>query len=168
VPDNDRDAGGDPAEDESARRRRKRREDASWSDLAEGVPTGSGSGGLGGRSGGGRGDGWGDCGTSACGGSGRGGSGRGGDGCDGPCDCNASLLLRLSPALLVVSAMTPAWGSGRLVRALIRGYQRWLSRYTPACPSDPSCSAYALAAVDALGPRRGLAAAALRIKSCGT
>jgi putative component of membrane protein insertase Oxa1/YidC/SpoIIIJ protein YidD len=64
--------------------------------------------------------------------------------------------------------MTPARGSGRQVRALIRGYQRWLSRYTPACPSNPSCSAYALAAVGALGPRRGLAAAALRIKSCGT
>jgi hypothetical protein len=168
VPDNDRDPDGDPAEDESSRRRRKRREDASWSDLAEGVPTGSGSGGIGGRSGGGRGDGWGDCGTSACGGSGRGGSGRGGDGCDGPCDCNASLLLRLSTALLVASAVTPAWGSGRLVRALIRGYQRWLSRYTPACPSNPSCSAYALAAVEASGPRRGLAAAALRIRGCGT
>jgi Putative membrane protein insertion efficiency factor len=166
VPDNDRDPGGDPAEDESARRRRKRREDASWSDLAEGVPTGTGSGGTGGRPGGGRGDGWGDCGTSACGGSG--GSGRGGDGCDGPCDCNASLLLRLSTALLVVSAVMPAWGSGRLVQALIRGYQRWLTRYTPACPSNPSCSAYALAAVGALGPRRGLAAAALRIKGCGT
>jgi hypothetical protein len=166
VPDHDRDAGGDPAEDESARRRRKRREDASWSDLAEGVPTVTGSGGTGGRQGGGRGDGCGDCGSSACGGSG--GSGRGGDGCDGPCDCNASLLLRLSTALLVVSATTPAWGSGRLVRALIRGYQQWLSRYTPACPSNPSCSAYALAAVEALGPRRGLAAAALRIKSCGT
>jgi hypothetical protein len=166
VPDNDRDPGGDPAEDESARRRRKKRDDASWTDLAEGVPTGGISGGTGGRQGGGRSDGCGDCGTSACGGSG--GSGRGGDGCDGPCDCNASLLLRLSTALLVVSAMTPAWGSGRLVRALIRGYQQWLSRFTPACPSNPSCSAYALAAVEALGPRRGLAAAALRIKSCGT
>jgi hypothetical protein len=166
VPDNDRNPGGDPAEDESARRRRKKREDASWTDLAEGVPTGGISGGTGGRQGGGRGDGWGDCGTSACGGSG--GSGRGGDGCDGPCDCNASLLLRLSTALLVVSAMTPAWGSGRLVRAFIRGYQRWVSRYTPACPSNPSCSAYALVAVEALGPRRGLAAAALRVKSCGT
>jgi len=165
VPDN-RDPGTDPAEDESARRRRKKREDASWTDLAEGVPTGGISGGTGGRQGGGRGDGCGDCGTSACGGSG--GSGRGGDGCDGPCDCNASLLLRLSTALLVVSAMAPAWGSGRLVRALIRGYQRWLSQYTPVCPSNPSCSAYALAAVEALGPRRGLAAAALRIKSCGT
>jgi hypothetical protein len=154
VPDNDRDPEGDPAEDEAALRRRKKREDASWTDLAEGVHTLGTSGG--GRPGGGRGDGWG------------GGSGRGGDGCDGPCDCNASLLLRLSTALLVISAMTPARGSGRLVRALIRGYQRWLSRYTPACPSDPSCSAYALAAVEALGPRRGLANAALRIKGCGT
>jgi putative component of membrane protein insertase Oxa1/YidC/SpoIIIJ protein YidD len=68
----------------------------------------------------------------------------------------------------VASAVTPAWGNGRLVRALIRGYQQWLSRYTPACPSNPSCSAYALAAVEASGPRRGLAAAALRIRGCGT
>jgi hypothetical protein len=94
------------------------------------------------------------------------GSGRGDSGCDGPCDCNFTLL-RLSTALLVASALTPASGSGRLAWALIRCYQRWLSRFTPACPSTPSCSAYALAAVDALGPRRGLAAAH-RIRRCGT
>jgi putative component of membrane protein insertase Oxa1/YidC/SpoIIIJ protein YidD len=62
-------------------------------------------------------------------------------------------------------------GTGGLVASLVelavRGYRRWLTRFTPACPSEPSCSAYALAAVTTLGPRRGLRAAARRVRSCG-
>jgi Putative membrane protein insertion efficiency factor len=88
-------------------------------------------------------------------------------GCDGPdCGCDLLLFVRLSTLLLAVAAVLPAAGSGRLVRAVIRGYQRRLSRFTPACPSTPSCSAYALLAVETLGPRRGLAAAARRIGGC--
>ena len=60
-----------------------------------------------------------------------------------------------------------AGGTG-LVRAAIRGYRRWLTQYTPACPSTPSCSGYALAAVETHGARRGLVLAARRIRACGT
>ena len=62
-------------------------------------------------------------------------------------------------------------GTGGIVTSLIelaiRGYRRWLTRFTPTCPSEPSCSAYALAAVTTLGPRGGLRAAARRVRSCG-
>ena len=54
----------------------------------------------------------------------------------------------------MVALVVPA-GTGGLVASLvelaIRGYRRWLTRFTPACPSEPSCSAYALAAVTTLG-----------------
>ena len=105
-------------------------------------------------------------------------SGRGGataatsrDGCDLPdCDCGGCDLLRVSSLLAVVALVVPA-GTGGLVASLvelaIRGYRRWLTRFTPACPSEPSCSAYALAAVTTLGARRGLRAAARRVRSCG-
>jgi hypothetical protein len=101
---------------------------------------------------------------AGCGRLGRG--GRDGDGCscDGPCDFS---LLRVSPLLLVAAAVVPARGAGGLVRASLRGYQRWLSRFTPACPSTPSCSAYALAAVGRHGARRGLRLAAARVRACG-
>jgi putative component of membrane protein insertase Oxa1/YidC/SpoIIIJ protein YidD len=103
---------------------------------------------------------------SGCGRLGRGRSGGDGDGCscDGPCDLS---LLRISPLLLVAAAVVPARAGG-LVRAALRGYQRWLSSFTPACPSTPSCSAYALAAVARHGARRGLRLAAARVRACGT
>ncbi len=89
------------------------------------------------------------------------------DGCGGSgCGCDLLLFVRLSTLLLAVAAVLPEIGTGRTVRALIRGYQRGLSRFTPICPSTPSCSAYALLAVETLGPRRGLAAAARRIGGC--
>jgi hypothetical protein len=94
--------------------------------------------------------------------------GRGGsDGCscDGPCDLP---LLRVSPLLLVAAAMVPARGANGLVRAALLGYQRWLSRFTPACPSTPSCSAYALSAVARHGARRGLRLAAARVRACSS
>jgi len=105
--------------------------------------------------------------ASGCGrlGGGRGGTG-GEGGCDG-CDCNLSLL-RVSTLLFLAAAVVPPRGGDRLVRAAVRGYQRWLTRFTPRCPGTPSCSAFALAAVEAHGARRGLAAAAARVRSCGS
>jgi hypothetical protein len=91
------------------------------------------------------------------------------DVCDVPdCDCGGCdfPLLRVSTLLAVVAVVVPA-GTGGLVGALIRGYRQWLTRFTPACPSQPSCSAYALAAVQTLGARRGLRAAARRVRACG-
>jgi putative component of membrane protein insertase Oxa1/YidC/SpoIIIJ protein YidD len=106
---------------------------------------------------------------SGCGrpGSGRGGGGGGGGdcGCDGPGGCT---LLGISPLLLVAAAVVPARGAGGLVLVALRGYQRWLSRFTPACPSTPSCSAYARSAVARHGARRGLRLAASRVRGCGT
>jgi hypothetical protein len=89
------------------------------------------------------------------------------DGCDVPdCDCGGCDLLRISTVLAVVALVVPS-GAGGLVGLAIRGYRRWLTRFTPACPSTPSCSAYALAAVTRLGARRGLRAAARRLRRCG-
>lgn len=88
------------------------------------------------------------------------------DGCGG-CDCN--LLLRVSTLLSIAAMLVPPRG-GRaaqsVVVALLHGYRRWLTRFTPRCPSTPSCSAFALAAVESMGPRRGLAAAARRVRDC--
>ncbi len=88
-------------------------------------------------------------------------------GCDVPdCDCGGCNFLRVSAVLALTALVVPARAGG-LVAALIRFYRRWLTRLTPACPSSPSCSAYALAAVQTLGARQGLAAAAWRIRACG-
>jgi len=102
---------------------------------------------------------------AGCGQLGRSRGGGGGCDCNGPCD--GLSLLRVSTVLLVAAAVVPARGAGGLVRAALRGYQRWLSRFTPACPSTPSCSAYALAAVARHGARRGLRLAAARVHTCG-
>ncbi|TQM14348.1 membrane protein insertion efficiency factor YidD [Pseudonocardia kunmingensis] len=106
--------------------------------------------------------------ASGCGrgGAGGGGEGAGGGRCDG-CDCNLSLL-RVSTLLFLAAAVVPPRGADRLVRTAVRAYQRWLSRFTPRCPGTPSCSAFALAAVEASGARRGLAAAAARVRGCGS
>ena len=98
------------------------------------------------------------------------------DGCDVPscdlpdCDCGGCDLLRVSSLLAVVALVVPA-GTGGIVTSLIelaiRGYRRWLTRFTPTCPSEPSCSAYALTAVRTSGARRGLRAAARRVRGCG-
>ena len=88
-------------------------------------------------------------------------------GCDVPdCDCGGCDLLRVS-ALLALAALVVPSGTDGLVAALIRFYRRWLTRLTPPCPATPSCSAYALSAVRELGARRGLAAAARRVRACG-
>lgn len=82
------------------------------------------------------------------------------------CDCGGFPLLKLSFLLAVAALLVPA-SAVRPVGGLIRTYQRLLTRFTPVCPSSPSCSAYALAAVQRLGARRGLAAAAARVRRCG-
>jgi hypothetical protein len=82
------------------------------------------------------------------------------------CDCGGTLLT-VSLLLRVSAALVPATGSGRGVQAVLRFYRRHLTRFTPTCPATPSCSAFAQEAVAVLGPRRGLAAAAGRVRACG-
>jgi hypothetical protein len=121
-------------------------------------------------------DGDGPCDVWSCDGwpSGGGGSGRSAgtawDGCSaGDCDisCAGCHLFQLSTVLLVAAALVPGRGTGWLVRGLIVGYRRFLTRFTPACPSTPSCSEYALRAIARHGARRGLTAAAARVRACG-
>ena len=123
-----------------------------------GITGGPGGSGVSGGSGGGSG-----CGSD---GGSRGGSG---DGC-GACDCNLPLLglLRLSTLLLLAATVLPDPGGTGLARSLIGFYRRRLTRFTPPCPSTPSCSAYALAAVETRGVRAGLAMASRRIRACGS
>jgi len=90
------------------------------------------------------------------------------DGCDGCDGCDLLLFVRLSSLLFVVAAVVPERGGATVVRALLRFYGRRLTRFTPTCPSTPSCSAYATAAVESLGARRGLTAAARRVRDCGS
>lgn len=75
-------------------------------------------------------------------------------------------VLALSLVLSAAAVLVPP-RSGRPVAGLIRLYRRVFTRLTPACPSAHSCSSYALAAVTSLGPRRGLSAAAHRVRACG-
>ena len=89
------------------------------------------------------------------------------DGCDGCGDgcsvCDGCNLLRLSTVLLAIGAVRPPSG---VVLAGLAFYRRRLTRFTPRCPSTPSCSAYAVDAVRNLGARRGLVAAARRVRAC--
>lgn len=55
----------------------------------------------------------------------------------------------------------------RAAAAAIRGYRRWLSpALPPACRFVPSCSAYALEAVERHGIIRGLGLAVWRLLRC--
>ena len=89
-------------------------------------------------------------------------------GCDIPgCDgCDLLVFVRLSSLLLLAAAVLPETGGRALAVAFLGVYRRWLTRYTPACPATPSCSAYAVAAVETLGVRHGLVAAAARVRGC--
>jgi putative component of membrane protein insertase Oxa1/YidC/SpoIIIJ protein YidD len=130
--------------------------------------TGSGGGGGSGVTGSGGGGGSGVTGPGGGGGSGCGSRGGSGDGCNA-CDCSLPLLglIRLSTLLLLAATVLPDLGGTTLARSLIGLYRRRLTRFTPRCPSTPSCSAYALAAVESRGVRTGLALAARRVRACG-
>jgi putative component of membrane protein insertase Oxa1/YidC/SpoIIIJ protein YidD len=57
----------------------------------------------------------------------------------------------------------------RLTLWVIRNvYQRWWTRFTPACWQSPSCSQYGYAAIRDHGFRAGIIMAAERIESCTT
>ncbi|MEI8188209.1 MAG: membrane protein insertion efficiency factor YidD [candidate division NC10 bacterium] len=50
---------------------------------------------------------------------------------------------------------------------MIRGYQRWIApAFPPACRFTPSCSAYALEAVERYGLCRGLWLSVRRLLRC--
>lgn len=54
-----------------------------------------------------------------------------------------------------------------LVVWTVRGYQRMISYYTPpVCRFHPTCSQYAVGAIRAHGPFRGMAMASWRIVRC--
>ena len=54
-----------------------------------------------------------------------------------------------------------------VLRSLLRGYQRWISpALLPACRYVPSCSQYALEAVERHGALRGSLLAAWRLLRC--
>jgi putative membrane protein insertion efficiency factor len=56
---------------------------------------------------------------------------------------------------------------GRLLTALIVGYRWVLSPLLgPRCRFFPSCSAYALEAINRYGPRRGFALSVRRLSRC--
>ncbi len=91
-----------------------------------------------------------------------------GSGCDcDACDaCDLVLSVRLSSILLGAALVLPETGGRAMVQTFLRAYRRWFTRFTPECPSTPSCSAFATAAVALLGVRRGLAVTAARLRSC--
>ncbi|WP_063714098.1 MULTISPECIES: membrane protein insertion efficiency factor YidD [unclassified Actinoplanes] len=86
--------------------------------------------------------------------------------CDGPgCD-----LFRLSSLLTVVALLghrSTERPAERLVVAAIRGYRKVSPRLPTRCRFTPTCSAYALAAIQKYGLGRGLRLAADRLRRCG-
>ena len=58
-------------------------------------------------------------------------------------------------------------GVERVLLALIRAYQRWISpAFARRCRYEPTCSAYAVQAVRELGPLRGSIVAGWRLLRC--
>ena len=55
----------------------------------------------------------------------------------------------------------------RAARGVIAGYRRWVSPLTPRhCRFEPTCSAYAVDALDRFGLWRGTLLAAARLARC--
>jgi putative membrane protein insertion efficiency factor len=58
-------------------------------------------------------------------------------------------------------------GLARVAIALIRGYQRWISPlHPPTCRFRPTCSEYAIVALERFGPWRGGLLAIGRLLRC--
>jgi uncharacterized protein len=63
--------------------------------------------------------------------------------------------------------VTASWSPTRPLLALLRGYQRWISpALPPTCRFFPSCSAYAIEALQVHGLLRGIALTAWRLLRC--
>ncbi|MDK8511291.1 membrane protein insertion efficiency factor YidD [Corynebacterium bovis] len=60
-------------------------------------------------------------------------------------------------------------GPGRLARGAVRGYQLYLSplKMGPTCRFEPTCSSYALTALERHGVVVGLILTAARLAKCG-
>jgi uncharacterized protein len=56
--------------------------------------------------------------------------------------------------------------TAKVLRAMIFGYQAATSGRSPACRFVPSCSEYALEAIDRFGARKGSALAVRRLARC--
>ena len=70
-------------------------------------------------------------------------------------------------ALITTIVRAPAWAAGIFLRGLIRIYQLFITPILPGtCRFDPTCSSYALKAVDRFGPARGGWLALRRIVRC--
>ncbi|WIM94843.1 membrane protein insertion efficiency factor YidD [Actinoplanes oblitus] len=93
--------------------------------------------------------------------------------CDIPgchCDVPGCDLFRLSTLLTVVALLGhgPAAGPAqRMVTGAIRGYRKVSPKLPTRCRYQPTCSAYALAAVEKHGLRKGLRLAVARLRRCG-
>ncbi len=99
------------------------------------------------------------------------------DKCDRGCDCDPGCcnpgcdLFRLSTLLTLVALLghraRPARPAERAVTAAIRGYRKVSPKLPTRCRYQPTCSAYALAAIDRHGLGKGLRLAAARLRRCG-
>jgi uncharacterized protein len=82
---------------------------------------------------------------------------------DGNCLVTGMMLI---PQLLTTRSAPDRGGESRLV-SMIRVYQRQISaRRDPVCRFTPSCSNYAVQAINAHGPVRGAMMAAGRLARC--
>nr|WP_231953799.1 membrane protein insertion efficiency factor YidD [Actinoplanes derwentensis]GID81551.1 hypothetical protein Ade03nite_04750 [Actinoplanes derwentensis] len=86
--------------------------------------------------------------------------------CDIPgCDCfSLSMLVRLA-ALLTRTHAGGSWGE-RAATGAIRGYRRISPRLPTRCRYQPTCSAYALQAIQRHGLSAGLRLTAGRLVRC--
>ncbi|MGW0661679.1 membrane protein insertion efficiency factor YidD [Streptodolium elevatio] len=137
-----------------------------WSDAVEAASDSGGGDGGGGDSGGG-----GDAGGSADGG---GGDSSCGDGCDcGGCDCGL-LIMRLQLRLLAIALaclLRPARGrDARLDARMLRAVRRYRSEVSPTrapcCRYTPTCSTYAVTALERHGAARGGLLTFRRLRRC--